>query len=132
MIKHDHHMNTLFKLASSIEKVAGARIASSLVLKNSVLSFGFNQRKTHPFQAKFGKNVDSIYLHAEVDAIKNALKSYSLEDLKNSVLYICRSKTINKLLVTGLAKPCDGCMRAIASFNIKRVVYSTDDGYTNL
>lgn len=125
-------MNTLFKLASSIEKVAGARIASSLVLKNSVLSFGFNQRKTHPFQAKFGKNVDSIYLHAEVDAIKNALKSYSLEDLKNSVLYICRSKTINKLLVTGLAKPCDGCMRAIASFNIKRVVYSTDDGYTNL
>ena len=125
-------MNTLFKLASSIEKVAGARIASSIVLKNSVLSFGFNQRKTHPFQAKFGKNIDSIYLHAEVDAIKNALKSYSLEDLKNSVLYVARSKTINKLQVLGLAKPCEGCMRAIANFNIKNVIYSTDAGYSTL
>jgi len=125
-------MNTLFKLASTIEKVGGARIAASLVLKNSVLSFGFNQRKTHPFQAKFGKNIDSIYLHAEVDAIKNALKSCSLDDLKNSVLYVARSKTINKLQVSGLAKPCDGCMRAIANFNIKKVVYSTDDGYSIL
>ena len=131
-MKHNYHMHTLFKLASSIEKVAGARIASSLVLKNTILSFGFNQRKTHPFQAKYGKNNESIYLHAEADAIKNALKCYSLEDLKNSVLYICRSKTMNKSIVTGLAKPCEGCMRAIANFNIKRVVYSTDDGYTTL
>lgn len=131
-MKHDHYMSTLAKLATSIEKVAGARVSSCLVLKNNILSFGFNKRKSHPFQAKFGKNEECIFLHAEIDAIKNALKCTSVEDLQRSTLYIYRSKKVNGVETNGLAKPCVGCMRAIVSFNIKNVVYSTDDGYATL
>lgn len=131
-MRHDHYMNVLAKLAPNLEKVAGAKIASCLVYKNNVLSFGFNQKKSHPFQAKFGKNDDCIFLHAEVDAIKNALKCNSLDELKKSTLYIYRAKKINGKLGSGLAKPCDGCMRAIANFNIRNVVYSTEGGYQSL
>jgi len=131
-MKHDHYMSTLAKLATSIEKVAGARVSSCVVLKNNILSFGFNKRKSHPFQAKFGKNEECIFLHAEIDAIKNALKCTSVEDLQRCTLYIYRSKKVNGVETNGLAKPCVGCMRAIVSFNIKNVVYSTDDGYATL
>jgi deoxycytidylate deaminase len=131
-MKHDHYMSILAKLSTSLEKVAGARISSCVVLKNNILSFGFNKRKSHPFQAKFGKNEECIFLHAEIDAIKNALKCTSVEDLQRSTLYIYRSKKVNGVETNGLAKPCVGCMRAIVSFNIKNVVYSTDDGYATL
>jgi hypothetical protein len=32
-----------------------------------------------------------------------------------------------KEYVDGIAKPCEGCMRAIVDFDIKKVVYSTEE-----
>lgn len=126
MNEPSHYMNILAKLASSMTKVANARICACIVHKNTIASFGMNQLKSHPFQAKFGTNKDSIFLHAEVDAIKNALKCLSVDDLKKSTLYICRVKTVDNKECWGLSKPCIGCARAIATFDLRAVYYSND------
>ena len=62
------------------------------------------------------------------DAIKNAINKIDLEKFSNSILYICRVKIYKKKFVFGLAKPCDGCMKAISTFNIKKVYYTLDNG----
>jgi deoxycytidylate deaminase len=131
--RHSKYMNFLSKIAIAVEPVAQARLASAIVYKNEIISIGINQRKSHPFQAKFSKNEDSIYLHSETDAIKNALKQISIDELSDSVLYVCRVKIINKKFVFGIAKPCCGCMRAISNFGIKKVYYTLDNkGYAML
>ena len=109
-----------------------AKLAASIVIKNRVVAYGNNRYQTHPFQLKFGTNDASICLHAEVDVIKNALKRIEVEDLKKATLYVSRAKkrmiTQDKWeYVVGLSAPCQGCRRAIATFGIKRVVYTTDD-----
>jgi deoxycytidylate deaminase len=119
-------MDLINTLAVGSAGVSGTRMAACIVFKNKVAAFGVNKLKSHPFQLRFGKNCDSIYLHAEIDAIKNSLRFLEVDDLKKSALYICRIKKEKKKDCWGLSKPCLGCARAIATFNIRTVFYSTD------
>jgi len=106
-----------------------SRHASAVVYRGRVAGFGFNSMKTHPLQARFRKNPHAIFLHSEVDAIKNSLRHISLTELSKSTLYVVRVKTHNvtQQIVQGLACPCEGCAKAIVAFDIKRVVYTLDD-----
>lgn len=134
--KHSKVIDLLAKIAFSVEPVAAARIAAAVVYKNDIIAVGTNKFKTHPFQAKFSKHPSSIHLHAETDAIKNALKILSQHELSKATLYIVRIKFFDefkKKMVFGLAKPCPGCMKAIATFNINKVIYSLDfQGYESV
>lgn len=126
-------MKVLSKVAEASEPFARARIASALVYKNEILSIGTNRNKTHPLQGRYAKHEEAIYLHAEIDAIANALRRYDAETVAKSKLYVYRCKwsnNNNSLITQGLAKPCEGCMRAIVAFDIKHVCYSLEDeGY---
>lgn len=86
--------------------------------------------KSDPLQAKYGTN-GRIYIHAEIAAIKNALRTISVDDFKRATMIVVRTKCSDdnpQLIVSGMAKPCAGCMRAIAAFGIKDVFYSTNEG----
>ena len=77
------------------------------------------------------KNEHAVYLHAEVAAIKNALREIDVDDFSKCDIYITRVKKeapFTKKFVWGLAKPCIGCERAIAEFGLKRTIYTCDDG----
>lgn len=135
-MKTETIMKLLDKVAETVEPVSQARLAAAIVYKNDVVSFGTNKAKTHPFQKRFAKHEMAIYLHAEIDAIKNSLRHISIEELSKSKLYVARIRydsnqknLVRENLKTGLARPCSGCMRAIANFNIKHVCFSTDKGY---
>jgi len=105
------------------------QMAAAIVNRNTILGIGCNRMKSHPFQAKYSKNGESIYLHAEIHAIKNALRDYSVDELKGSTLIVLRRKIRKQ---HGLAKPCEGCMRALAEFGITSTIYSTEDGFATL
>lgn len=131
-IKHSRYINMLSKLAADVvtPAVNNARLAACIVYKNDVVSFGVNEMKSHPFQARYGKNKDAVFLHAETSAIKNALKYISLHDLERCTLYISRVKfddATKTKLIFGTAKPCPGCFRCINTFNIKKVYYTLDN-----
>ena len=105
------------------------RISSMIVIKNEIISIGSAMMKSHPFQKRFGKTEHSIFLHAEVNAIRKAFKK--VDSLEDATLYICRLRFHYKgphqnVLGYGIACPCSGCLRAIVEFDIKRVVYTID------
>ena len=100
------------------------RMAAALVQRNKIISIGYNQMKSHPFQARYQHKEGMIYLHAEIAAIKNALKIIPVNDLKKCTLYVFRQRKINGKFEHGLAKPCAGCMRAIVEFGIRDIVFT--------
>ena len=113
-------MRRLIDIARDQPKVFGVRIAAALYRGNRLVSYGFNSPKSHPFQKRWAKHPEVIYTHAEVDAIRNALKRD--EDLTRCSLYVARTT----LQGQALAYPCDGCWSAIKAFGI-RDVYWTEE-----
>jgi deoxycytidylate deaminase len=123
--KDEKHLLLLRKIAETGQN--RAKLAASIVIKNEIISIGTNRLKSHPLQAKFGKNRYCIYIHAEIDAIVKALKLIKPEELKKATLYVARTKQSRTgEQVSGLAKPCAGCMQAIASFGINKVIWSQE------
>ena len=123
-------MNFLRRQAIDVAPVGSARIAAAVSFRNEIISLGHCQKRTHPFQARFSKNPEAIYLHAETNAISNALNHLRKRDLERASLYVYRVKRPSKdseEFIDGLAKPCAGCMRAILAFNLNKVVYSTEE-----
>lgn len=121
----------------TLAKVAAAnpnpqeKFAAAIVFRNRIVSIGLNSMKSHPMAAKYGKNKEAIYLHSEVDCIKNALREIDIDDFTKCDLYVVRvkkTKPFSKQYVWGLSKPCCGCDRAITAFGIKRVIYTTNEG----
>ena len=121
-MKHLHIMNALFEIAKGVNPIKGSRIAAAIVDNGDILSIGTNQRKTHPFQARYARNSESIFLHAENAAI-NKVKKFP----RKAILYICRAKWLNEeQMGWGVSKPCEGCMKAIKDHNISTVIYSKE------
>lgn len=136
--KHVRILNLLSKVASDISYPTpnNAKLAACVVYQNNIVAFGVNEQKTHPLQAKYSTMKDAIYLHAEISAIKNALRQISVEELENCSLYIARVKYSNNKKTSrqfGLARPCPGCENCINAFGIRKVYHTTDDGgYTQM
>lgn len=95
------------------------RLCAVLVMPNGNKYIGYNQLKTHPFQEKFKRNSKSLYLHAEIDAIVNALRARP--DIRGADMYVAR---VLKDGTPALAKPCEGCERALIHFGIKNVEWT--------
>jgi tRNA(Arg) A34 adenosine deaminase TadA len=135
-LKISRVFSLLKQIAIANPRVSGAKLAAAIVHKNKIISIGVNSMKSSPLQAKYATNKDlSIYLHAEISAIKNALRQIDVEDFKKVSLYVCRVKydILTNSIVYGLAKPCSGCMRAIFEFDIKKVYYTLEtEGWDQL
>ena len=132
MDKHEKVLDLLSVVAEGLDRNSfstGARLAAATVYKNRVVSVGINQKRSHPFQAKYSKNEDAIFLHAETDTIRTARRHLTEKQLSKATLYVCRIKHEDgpgTPLIWGLSKPCIGCQRAIATFDLKGVVYSEE------
>ena len=122
------YIKILMKIAEGLPLSACARVAACIVIKNELIAIGVNESKTHPLAKRFSKNAHAIYLHAEIAAIKNALRLIHVDDLKSATLYVARAKRASRdgPWVEGIAAPCEGCARAIMSFGIRKVVYTPD------
>lgn len=137
--RYMNRLNSLFLTAQELHHPnssrvpGGARVVAALYIKNEMVGLGWNQNRTSPFQAQHGKNSDAIYLHAELHAIKQALRVVGHDDLirAKTTLFVCRAKRTRRAgpFVWGLARPCSGCMGAISKdwFKIKNVVYSLNE-----
>lgn len=126
-------IETLRAVAEDLPGVNNTRIAAAIVYKNRIMSIGYNQWKTHPFQAEYGKNEHAIWFHAETHAINNALKRMTERELKKSTMVVVRVKKDDDLKDTfGLAKPCRGCQKCIEEHQLKSVIYTVDSTFSKL
>jgi tRNA(Arg) A34 adenosine deaminase TadA len=127
--------NILDKVAIALDPVFGQRMAACLVYKNEIIAIGTNKYKTHPIAKRFQKHEEALFLHAEVDCIKNALRVVDVDFLTKCTMYVLRVKRPednHKKFVHGLAKPCSGCEMAVTTFGVKTVYFTTDNGYGEL
>jgi len=102
-------------------------MAAGITYKKHLIATGFNQMKTHPMMMGDGYREDQMFMHAEVDAIRNALRLITPGQLAQCELNIVRVKrpySGSKRWIYGIAKPCPGCSKIIASFGIKKVLYT--------
>lgn len=97
------------------------RLGCVIAQKNRPVSIGYNSMvKTDPkLESPFK------FRHAESHAIIGTPANL----LSGSTLYVARIGARGRLL---LAKPCEYCQRLIDESNIKRVFYSTEDGWQKL
>lgn len=105
------------------------RMAAAVVFRNQIIATGVNQMKTHPLMMHPAYRKDQTFLHAEIDAIRNALKVVSREQLARCELRIVRVKrpyNASTTWIHGLAKPCPGCERVIANFGITNINWTED------
>lgn len=127
----DRIKQMLTRLAIENPGVQGRfKMAAGIVYKRHLVATGINSYKSHPMMWEWGRNDDSIYLHAEIDAIKNALRLISQDQLTKCDMHVIRVKRVseqNRNWTYGLAKPCPGCRRAIESFGLRNVYWSTDE-----
>lgn len=90
--------------------------------KGNILSFGQNSYfKSHPKQKRYASNnnPNKVFLHGEIDALIRCRFK------KAHTMMLCR---ITKTGMIKLAKPCEGCLKAIIDSEIKRVYYTNNYG----
>jgi len=106
------------------------RMAAGIVYKKHLIATGVNSYKTHPIMIEEnGYRPGQIFLHAEVDAIRNALRLITQDQLTKCELHVVRVKRPragSNQWIQGLAKPCPGCQRTIANFGIEKVFWTKD------
>ena len=105
-------------------------MAAGITYKKHLIATGVNQKKTHPMMMGEGYREDQLYMHAEVDAIRNALRLITPEQLSQCELYVVRIKRphiASNRWVYGLAKPCPGCANIIQKHGIRQVFWTEDE-----
>lgn len=123
------HFFTLAKNASMCSDFNKQRLGCVITYKNRVISSGFNCCKTHPLQKKYNKYrfpTDNTphTLHAEIYALAPLVDCDI--DWSRVEVYIYRSHKDGSL---GLARPCKSCMALIKTLGIKKIHYTTENGY---
>ena len=130
-VRTNRFFSYLKRLAVDNPGVQGRfKLAAAVVYKKYVIATGVNSYKTHPMMNGEGYREGQVFLHAEMDAIRNALKLIDADQLAQCDLYVVRVKRPgihSKDWIYGLAKPCKGCTKAIAGFGIRNVYYSENE-----
>ncbi len=110
-----------------------AKVGCVVSLGSKVLSVGFSSTKTHPIQQRFNSyrdfgdkwKVSPDKLHAEVSALIPIMKLDI--DWSRVEIYVYRLRGDNTV---GNSRPCEACSHLIKSLGIRKVYYTTDNGYS--
>jgi tRNA(Arg) A34 adenosine deaminase TadA len=114
-------LSEALELAKKNEVKGLPKMAAIISKRKRIISTGVNQRKTHPLMQRFTDNHLKVHLHAEIDAIKNALKTHRESELKGAEIFVAR---VMKSGQRGIAKPCAVCQRALDEFGITGVYWT--------
>lgn len=120
-----------FNAAKAVSKLSDHKHQLGCVLVHShhIVSSGHNSAtKYHSFQAQIDKKFFGCEckgpVHAEVDTLLPLIKQKY--NFGGSTLYVYRQHKDGSL---ALAKPCPRCMALIKEQGIRKIKYTTEDGY---
>ena len=123
-----------FNSAKSISELSDhrCRLGCVVVDGHRIISSGHNSKtKFHRIQSELDNKFFPGYenkgpVHAEVSALIPLIKRRV--DLTGTTLYVYRENKDGKL---AMSRPCPRCMELIKEQGIKRICYTTNDGYVN-
>ena len=105
------------------------KIGAVILKKKEVLGCGFNNKKTHPMQKKLNgfrvvkRKRQSAALHAEMAAILHVANKHKLH---GATIYVYRENCHGEI---AMSRPCEACMAKIREVGIKKICYTTPDGF---
>lgn len=102
------------------------KVGAVLIKNGKIISIGYNQIR-HQSSIVVNHWVGS--LHAEIHCIINAIKKIDSDKIKGSTMIVVRVMKNGKL---GLALPCKDCYSVIENFEIKKVIFSTNHGFSEV
>lgn len=114
--------------ASYMSDFTRVHIGAVIVHKHKVISKGCNSAtRTHKIQAelnkkRFDENSTGM-LHAEVAAL---LPVVNRVDLTGATIYVYRENMLGDI---AMCRPCKGCMAFIRACGIKKIYYTTSEGF---
>ena len=130
LTKMDYKYFEKAKLIACMSDYHKIHVGCIAVYKGQIIGMGYNCNKTHPLQKYYNRyriSSDSMppKLHAEIHCINQIRHMHiNFSKLKLYIYRICQTQS------GGLARPCPSCMAGIKDIGIKRIYYTTDDGYT--
>lgn len=100
------------------------------VYKKHIISIGANSTKTHPIQKIYNKeryNSDDTphSLHAEIAALTLIMSNQNIDWSEVEIYNYRESRSGN----ISMSRPCKACMALIKELGIRRIHYTTTDGY---
>ena len=128
------HLQYAINQAKSHEYEANIeyKLCAVIVRGGSILSVGFNQRKTNAFVEHYtdrtrgsGRNY-CLSTHAEMNSIGQIRAKTDLTGCKIYVARVRPAGTASPTFV-GMARPCKICENILYSYGIKRAYYTIDD-----
>ena len=117
---------------SDYHGASSVKVGAVAIFKRSVIAKGFNQNKTHPLQKKYNvyryKFQSSHYypckIHAEMEVISKIRRlDINFSDVE---IYVYREFKDSTL---AMARPCAACVKAMKDLGIRKICYTTPDGY---
>ena len=116
------------KNASELSDFPRIKIGAIVVNKHRVVSSGCNSfTKRHRLQVKYNRErfdePSDGCVHAEMSAL---IPLVNKEDLSRASIYVYRQLKDGSL---GMCRPCKACMALIKNLGIRKVYYTTYDGY---
>lgn len=130
MNKKDEAYFNVAKAVAETSDFPRQHIGCAVVYKHRLISSGCNCKITHPKQRELNKerfDVDTLHhwKHAELSALLPLMNRKNIEWNKVK-LYIYRE---TKDGVKSMARPCPSCQRLIRNLGIKKIFYTTENGY---
>lgn len=89
--------------------------------RKKIVGIGRNSYKTDPLQSRYSRHPLSVCKHAEIDAIKNAIKRDRNVDLRGTSISVARVFSDGTV---GIAKPCEGCQKALRAYGISHAEWT--------
>jgi len=109
---------------------SSVKVACTIYRGSVRIAASVNQRKTHPVMSKYNDvYIDyskKPFLHAEINALIQAGWREGEKNLTGCTLYVARKLNSSGY---GNACPCPTCMAAIKDAGIKKIVYTSCNGY---
>ena len=128
-------MKRYMNIAKEVSKLSTFRrvhIGVVVVYRKQIIGVGYNSYKTHPLSAEYAHyryDTTRQYLHhGSLHAEMSALIPVAKMDIDFSKVrvYVYRAGRDGK---ERMSRPCKSCMAYIKSLGIRRVIYTTNDGY---
>lgn len=124
---------TFFNVAREISFLSDykkAKLGAVVVEGKHIVSTGYNSNKTNPTQARYNsyRKINPLYparVHAEVSAL-NSLIGKKEVDFSRLKVFVYREL---KDGTRAMARPCPSCMALMRDLGIKKIFYSTPEGF---
>lgn len=117
---------------SNYNGASSAKIGAVAVFRRTIIAQGRNQDKTHPLQQRYniyrynvnGNHYYPSKMHAEMELISKI--RYLDINFSEVEIYVYRETKSGQ---KAMARPCAACTKALKDLGIKKVFYTTNEGY---